>query len=231
MGWPQSQHRTRTRPCSSRPEIRRLHAGEPDPGSKEERFESTPLLSSLAPDVHSGSCAHNCLESRRRCHGIAIPRERATSAFYFPGTSTALSSAARADRRSEKDPAIQDLIPVGARGFEPPTACSQNGGNGVAGVAGDSQVAGTAQDRSAGGVQASQEVADFRRDFTSPVLPPPKRGRGGLTATDAGDELLTVKEIAAELKVCTATVYKIIDSGQLPHARVLNSGTHSSSGL
>jgi excisionase family DNA binding protein len=39
----------------------------------------------------------------------------------------------------------------------------------------------------------------------------------------ANDDLLTVKEIADALRVCTATVYKIIDRGQLPHTRVLNS--------
>jgi len=39
----------------------------------------------------------------------------------------------------------------------------------------------------------------------------------------ANDDLLTVKEIADELRVCTATVYKIIDRGELPHTRVLNS--------
>jgi excisionase family DNA binding protein len=37
------------------------------------------------------------------------------------------------------------------------------------------------------------------------------------------DELLTVKEIAVVLKLCTATVYKILDQGELPHLRVLNS--------
>lgn len=36
------------------------------------------------------------------------------------------------------------------------------------------------------------------------------------------DAWLTVKEIAEELKVCTATVYKLVDRGVLPHSRVLN---------
>ena len=36
------------------------------------------------------------------------------------------------------------------------------------------------------------------------------------------DEWLTVKEIAQHLKVCTATVYKLVDRGVLPHLRVLN---------
>ncbi|HJX52853.1 MAG TPA: helix-turn-helix domain-containing protein [Polyangia bacterium] len=34
--------------------------------------------------------------------------------------------------------------------------------------------------------------------------------------------LLTAKEVAARLRVCTATVYKLCASGALPHVRVLN---------
>ena len=34
--------------------------------------------------------------------------------------------------------------------------------------------------------------------------------------------LLTAKEVAAILGVCTATVYKLTASGALPHLRVLN---------
>ena len=37
------------------------------------------------------------------------------------------------------------------------------------------------------------------------------------------DEQLTVRELAALLKVSTATVYKLCDAGTLPHFRVLNS--------
>jgi excisionase family DNA binding protein len=64
--------------------------------------------------------------------------------------------------------------------------------------------------------------------FTSTVLPPSKpsnrkTGYPGFKVIERGDELLNVKEIAAALKVCTATVYKIVDRGELPHMRVLNS--------
>jgi len=38
----------------------------------------------------------------------------------------------------------------------------------------------------------------------------------------ARNSLLTAKEVAAVLRVCTATVYKLCDSGALPHVRVLN---------
>lgn len=33
---------------------------------------------------------------------------------------------------------------------------------------------------------------------------------------------LTVREIAAQLKVSTATVYKLVERGELPHVRVSN---------
>ncbi len=59
------------------------------------------------------------------------------------------------------------------------------------------------------------------------MLQGPGAGRPGVSALRAlhgpEDELLTVKEVAAELKVCTATVYKLVDRGDLPHVRVLNS--------
>jgi excisionase family DNA binding protein len=45
-------------------------------------------------------------------------------------------------------------------------------------------------------------------------LLPRKRARG--------EVLLTVKEVAARLKVCTAIVYRICERGDLPHLRVSN---------
>jgi excisionase family DNA binding protein len=36
-------------------------------------------------------------------------------------------------------------------------------------------------------------------------------------------ELLTVREVAARLRVSTATVYKLCERGDLGHVRVLNS--------
>jgi excisionase family DNA binding protein len=34
--------------------------------------------------------------------------------------------------------------------------------------------------------------------------------------------LLTVRQVAERLGVCTATVYRLCDKGQLPHVRVLH---------
>jgi excisionase family DNA binding protein len=47
-----------------------------------------------------------------------------------------------------------------------------------------------------------------------------KGARRLLKSTDA--PLLTAIEVAARLRVCTATVYKMCSSGALPHVRVLN---------
>jgi excisionase family DNA binding protein len=35
--------------------------------------------------------------------------------------------------------------------------------------------------------------------------------------------LLTVKEVAEQLGVCTATVYRLCESGALPHVRIVQS--------
>jgi excisionase family DNA binding protein len=38
----------------------------------------------------------------------------------------------------------------------------------------------------------------------------------------AGEGLLSVRDVAARLGVCTATVYRLVGEGQLAHVRVLN---------
>ena len=52
--------------------------------------------------------------------------------------------------------------------------------------------------------QGSQRFAAFSKDFATHLLP----------------RLLTVREVAAALKVCTATVYKLCSAGKLSHVRV-----------
>ena len=37
------------------------------------------------------------------------------------------------------------------------------------------------------------------------------------------NRLLTVREVAEQLGVCTATVYRLCESGELPHVRVVES--------
>ena len=49
------------------------------------------------------------------------------------------------------------------------------------------------------------------------------QGRRALTVVGGGDEgLLSVRDVAARLGVCTATVYRLAGDGQLVHVRVLN---------
>ena len=35
--------------------------------------------------------------------------------------------------------------------------------------------------------------------------------------------MLTVRDVAAQLKLSTATIYTLVESGALPHVRILNS--------
>jgi excisionase family DNA binding protein len=49
------------------------------------------------------------------------------------------------------------------------------------------------------------------------------QGSRGLGVVRGGPgALLTVRDVAAQLGVCTATVYRLVGEGQLPHVRVLN---------
>jgi excisionase family DNA binding protein len=64
------------------------------------------------------------------------------------------------------------------------------------------------------------------KDFGSPVVPR-KHALGGVSVITpihrgAVGTLLTAREVAASLRVCTATVYKLCAAGALPHVRVLN---------
>ncbi len=51
-----------------------------------------------------------------------------------------------------------------------------------------------------------------RKDFVTRLLPHRR----------AIPSLLTVGEVAEQLRVCAATVYRLCDQGQLPHVRVLH---------
>ena len=49
------------------------------------------------------------------------------------------------------------------------------------------------------------------------------QGRRALSVVGEGEEaLLTVRDVAARLGVCAATVYRLVGEGQLAHVRVLN---------
>ena len=57
----------------------------------------------------------------------------------------------------------------------------------------------------------------------SPFFPPDaKNFATRLLPRDRVAQLLTVREVAAQLRVCTATVYRLCTEGQLRHVRVLH---------
>src|SRR5438128_11457451 len=62
------------------------------------------------------------------------------------------------------------------------------------------------------GPQGTTFLPPDREDFVTRLLP---RER-------ATPSPLTVREVAEQLRICTATVYRLCDEGQLPHVRVLH---------
>src|SRR5438128_12094301 len=106
---------------------------------------------------------------------------------------------------------------VGATGFEPATTCTPTDAQDRPGFTNDHQACATTQDASGTAVQRSQGTGTLRRNFAANLLPP------NLHELDGGSErLLTVREVAAQVGVCTATVYKWAAVGVLPHIRILN---------
>ncbi len=65
-------------------------------------------------------------------------------------------------------------------------------------------------------VQPSQEEQLAFEDSATPLLPE------NVTASALPERMLTVREAARRLRLCTASVYKLCASGQLEHARILN---------
>src|SRR5438105_9540400 len=61
------------------------------------------------------------------------------------------------------------------------------------------------------GSQGTPFLPPDRKDFVTRLLP---RGQA--------PSLLTVREVAAQLRVCTAIVYRLCEEGRLPHVRVLH---------
>lgn len=55
------------------------------------------------------------------------------------------------------------------------------------------------------------------------LLAGPRSGPAVYVVEGGRDRLLTVREVAARLCVSTATVYKLVNGGELAHTRVANS--------
>jgi len=72
-----------------------------------------------------------------------------------------------------------------------------------------------------------QQDAPSRTPFATTLATPyaqnKRAGEGRLYAVPGGrGHLLAVREVAARLGVCTATVYALVERGELPHVRVSN---------
>ena len=83
-----------------------------------------------------------------------------------------------------------------------------------------SQSVGSARVGAGGRVQAQQGIAPVSSPFAAPVLQTSAARRAGLVSVE---RLLTVKEAAERLRVCTATVDGLCKAGKLGHLRVGNS--------
>ena len=92
-------------------------------------------------------------------------------------------------------------------GIEPATLSLGKYESGIAGVNKASQAVVTTRSADDAPLQPTPPEATIRKDFASPLLP-------DFAAS------LTVKEVAARLRVCTATVYRLCAAGELRHFRV-----------
>ncbi len=92
-------------------------------------------------------------------------------------------------------------------GVEPATLSLGKYESGIAGVNNASQPVGNIQIKVDASSRRSPLEATIRKDFASPLLPDFRPS-------------LTVKEVAAWLRVCTATVYRRCAAGELPYFRV-----------
>jgi len=92
-------------------------------------------------------------------------------------------------------------------GFEPATLSLGKYESGIAVVNSTSQPVVNIQIDDDAPSQRTPLETTIRKDFASPLLP------------DFSTSL-TVKEVAARLRVCTATIYRLCISGELHHFRV-----------
>jgi excisionase family DNA binding protein len=78
-------------------------------------------------------------------------------------------------------------------------------------------------------VQRLQPIANFSSPLVTSLLQASRDASSESTASvgsvhclPVGTTLQTVREVAAQLRVCTATVYDMIERGELEHVRVSN---------
>ena len=117
------------------------------------------------------------------------------------------------------------MVLVGAAGFEPATSCSQTRGEPIARGGTESLPVAAHGAADVADVQKSQKEAGVRQLFATDLLRTCESLGGGTVEgrVDFADgTLLNVRQVAAYLGLCTATVYKLCSRGGLPHVRVSN---------
>lgn len=156
-----------------------------------------------------------------------------SSASQHPKSSRTVERAPTAERaaRSEQRRGAEGggSSPTrGARpeGFEPPTCGFEAAGNGLSGPSKELEAAETVQVGPARRVYRSQRVDQNRSRFGAYLVRAAGLGAesAGLGSEGSGpaQRLLTVKEVAAMFRVCTATVYSMVERGELDHVRLGN---------
>jgi excisionase family DNA binding protein len=110
------------------------------------------------------------------------------------------------------------------RGFEPLTYGSGVAIIGSAPSSSGSQPLGIVQDRAAEPVQPAQRLAPNRTPFGPRVVQGlgQEHGRKRRGVREVIAPLLTVRQVAERLGVSTATVYTLVEQGELAHVRVSN---------
>jgi len=104
-------------------------------------------------------------------------------------------------------------------GFEPTPSWSRTGERGRPDPTSSSQPVDIARPDTPERIQPSQVLSPISKNFTTRLLTDSAVGQvlSQLTA-----DLLSVADVAARLRVSTATVYALVDRGELRHVRVSN---------
>ena len=150
----------------------------------------------------TGTYGHLVVEDLREAINLLPPAPFAASLLQDPGSTPP-------DMRNSTIEISENQVLGLERetGFEPATLSLGKYESRIAGVNKASQAVATTRSADDAPFQPTPPEASFSKHFASPLLP-------DFSAS------LTVKEVAARLRVCAATIYRLCTTGELPHFRV-----------
>jgi len=129
-------------------------------------------------------------------------------------------------------PEISEVLMARPAGLEPATSGLESNFGGLALDSNELQVTETVRVGTSDRVQRVARKAAIRRQLVTSLLQDAAGNEGTRVANSSGEStdqgskvsarLMTVKEVAKALRVCTATVYGMIEKGELEHFRVSN---------